>query len=93
MYAVVFYTAENTLHAGRTGGTPLGQRLADFYDGRAQAFRVLAQSGPAAAGAILHNVSRNELMAGLSPSAISFGREAEPPTQQLMSLLQTAIKR
>ncbi|MEX0349140.1 MAG: hypothetical protein AB3N15_06905 [Paracoccaceae bacterium] len=69
------------------------QRLADFYDGRAQAFRMLANAGPTAAGVMLHNVSLNELMAGLSPSAISFGREAEPPTQHLMSILQTAIKK
>ncbi len=69
------------------------QRLADFYDGRAQAFRMLANSGPTAAGAILHEVSLNDLMAGLSPSSIGFGRAPEPPTQQLMSVLQAAVKK
>lgn len=69
------------------------QRLADFYDGRAQAFRMLSRSGSSAAGALLQNVSFNELMSGLSPSAISFGKSPEPPTQELMSMLQVAAKR
>ncbi|MEM7236752.1 MAG: hypothetical protein AAF501_02850 [Pseudomonadota bacterium] len=69
------------------------QRLADFYDGRAHAFRMLATAGPEAAGAMLHEVSLPDLMAGLSPEAISFGKASEPPTQQVMAAVQAALRK
>ncbi|MEM1079916.1 MAG: hypothetical protein AAGB07_11040 [Pseudomonadota bacterium] len=43
---------------------------------------MLANAGPEAAGAMLHEVSLPDLMSGLSPEAIGFGKAFEPPTQQ-----------
>ncbi len=66
------------------------QRLAGFYQARAQAFRLLAASPDAS---LLQGVSLGDVTAMLSPDAIGFDKSAEPPTGQMVSLLQAGLKR
>lgn len=66
------------------------QRLAGFYQARAQALRLLAASPDAA---LLRGVSLGDVTAMLSPDAIGFDKSAEPPTGQMVSLLQAGLRR
>jgi hypothetical protein len=67
------------------------QRLSGFYQARAQAFRLLAASAPDRS--LLRGVSLADLTAMLSPDAIGFDKTAEPPTNQMVSLLQAGLRR
>ncbi len=69
------------------------QKLADFHDSRAQAFRLLADSGPEAAGALLRDMTLTELTAGLSTDGIGFGKASEAPTGHLAATLAAALRR
>ncbi len=66
------------------------QRLAGFYQARAQAFRLLAASPDAS---LLQGVSLGDVTVMLSPDANGFDKSAEPPTGQMVSLLQAGLKR
>lgn len=66
------------------------QRLAGFYQARAQAFRLLAASPDAA---LLQGVTLADVTAMLSPDAIGFDKSAEPPTGQMVSLLQAGLRK
>ena len=66
------------------------QRLAGFYQARAQAFRLLAASPDAA---LLQSVTLADVTAMLSPDAIGFDKSAEPPTGQMVSLLQAGLRK
>ncbi|MFQ5566114.1 MAG: WD40 repeat domain-containing protein [Paracoccaceae bacterium] len=69
------------------------QRLAGFYQARAQAFRMLADSDPGLGAALLKGVTATELIASLSPDAIRFDKTAAPPTDNVATLLQSALRR
>ncbi len=66
------------------------QRLAGFYQARAQSFRMLAASPDAR---LLAGVTLADLTTMLSPDGIGFDKTAEPPTNQMVSLLQAGLKR
>lgn len=66
------------------------QRLGGFYQARAQAFRLLAASPDAA---LLQGVTLADVTAMLSPDAIGFDKSAEPPTGQMVSLLQAGLRK
>ncbi|MEM9782751.1 MAG: hypothetical protein AAF899_09765 [Pseudomonadota bacterium] len=67
------------------------QRLAGFYQARAQAFELMAASD--GGQRLLDGMSLADLTAMLSPDGIGFDKAAEPPTQQLVSLLQAGLRR
>lgn len=69
------------------------QRLAGFYQARAQAFRMLAASNENDGAALLQNVSLTDMIASLSPDAIGFDKAPDPPAHQVTSLLQSAIRK
>ena len=69
------------------------QRLAGFYQARAQAFRMLADSDPALGANLLKGVTATELIASLSPDAIRFDKTAAAPTDNLAAILQAALRR
>ncbi|MBS8227395.1 hypothetical protein [Vannielia litorea] len=66
------------------------QRLAGFYQARAQALRLWAvQPG----GTLMEGVTVADLTAMLSPDGIGFDKSAEPPTGQMVSLLQAGLRK
>ena len=67
------------------------QRLAGFYQARAQAFRLLAASSPDTA--LLKDITLADVTSMLSPDAIGFDKAAEPPTSQIFSLLQAGLRK
>ena len=67
------------------------QRLAGFYQARAQAFRLLAASSPDTP--LLRNVTLADVTGMLSPNGISFDKSAESPTSQIVSLLQAGFRK
>ena len=69
------------------------QRLAGFYQARAQAFRMLADSDPALGAQLLQHVTATELIASLSPDAIRFDKTAAAPTDNLAALLQAGLRK
>ncbi len=68
------------------------QRMAGFYQARAHALRLVAAS-PQEADAMLKDVSVTDLMFALSPDAIGFDKSAEPPTQNMISMMREAFRR
>lgn len=68
------------------------QRIAGFYQARAQAMRLMAAS-PAAAEAMLKDVSVTDLMLALSPDGIGFDKSADPPTQNMMNMFRESMRR
>ena len=65
------------------------QKLAGFYQARAQALRLLAAQ---ADGGFLQGMTLADLTAMLSPDAVGFDKAAEPPTN-LLTLLQSGLRR
>jgi hypothetical protein len=69
------------------------QRLAGFYQARAQAFRMLADTDPGLGAQLLQGVTATELIASLSPDAIRFDKTAAAPTDNLAALLQAGLRK
>ena len=69
------------------------QRLAGFYQARAQAFRMLADSDPGLGAQLLQGVTATELIASLSPDAIRFDKTAAAPTDNLAALLRAGLRK
>ncbi len=67
------------------------QRLTGFYQARVQAFLLLAASSPDTA--LLKDVTLADVTSMLSPDAIGFDKAAEPPTSQMVSLLQAGLRK
>ncbi len=67
------------------------QRIAGFYQARAQAFSLLAVSENKTA--LFDDLSLTDLTNLLSPDSIGFDKSAEPPTAQMVSLLQAGLKK
>jgi len=66
------------------------QRLGGFCQARAQAFGLLAASADTS---LLKSISLGDVTAIPSPDAIGFDKSAEPPTAQMVSLLQAGLQR
>ena len=66
------------------------QRLTGFYRARSQALRVLAAQPK---GGFLKDVTLKDLTDLLSPDVVGFDKSAEPPTNQMLSLLQAGLKK
>ena len=66
--------------------------MAGFYQARAHALRLVAGSRQEA-DAMLKDVSVTDLMLALSPDAIGFDKSAEPPTQNMISMMREAFRR
>ncbi len=69
------------------------QRLAGFYQARAQAFRMLADADPGLGAQLLQGVTATELIASLSPDAIHFDKTAAAPTDHVAKILQEGLRR
>lgn len=67
------------------------QRLAGFYQARAQAFHLLAASSRDTA--LMQDMTLADLTSLLSPDAIGFDKSAEPPIREVVSLLQTGLRK
>ncbi|WP_417713133.1 hypothetical protein [Pseudophaeobacter arcticus] len=65
------------------------QRLASFYQARAQALRILADQGDLK---LLEGITLSDLSALLSPDSIGFDSAPEAPTSQLVALLQAGLR-
>ena len=70
------------------------QRMADFYHARGQAFRMLADAGPTAGGRAVERDRASTIWPpGYRPTQSTFGKSADVPTQQIMALVQSALKK
>jgi hypothetical protein len=65
------------------------QRLASFYQARAQALHILADQ---ADQTLLKGITISDLATLLSPDSIGFDSAPEAPTQQMVALLQAGIR-